>query len=59
MTVVQNIYGVHNDPDVWESPEIFKVERHLDCDGKFVKSPFVIPFGVGWYYFVQNVKSIL
>ena len=47
MTVVQNIYAVHNDPEVWENPEIFKVERHLDSAGKFVKSPYVIPFGVG------------
>ena len=47
MTVVQNIYGVHNDPDVWENPELFNVERHLNEEGKFVKSNFVIPFGVG------------
>lgn len=49
-TVIENLYAVHNDENLWNKPEVFNVERHLDDDGKFVKSPNVIPFGVGIRY---------
>lgn len=51
-TVLQNVYAVHNDPHTWKDPEVFRVERHLDEGGKFVRSPNVIPFGVGTRYCV-------
>lgn len=46
-TVLENLYGVHNDPKVWDHPEEFRVERHLNEKQEFVKSKHVIPFGVG------------
>ena len=38
---------MHFDPDLFESPEEFMPERFLDKEGKFVKSPHVIPFSIG------------
>lgn len=49
-TILENLYAVHNDENLWKKPEEFCVERHLSSDGKFVKSPNVIPFGVGFRY---------
>ena len=34
-------------PVDWPDPEKFLPERHLDEDGKFVKSNRVIPFSIG------------
>lgn len=42
-----NLWAVHNDPKLWENPDIFKPERFLDQKGSFVKSNYVIPFSVG------------
>lgn len=49
-TVLENLYAVHNDEVYWEKPEEFRVERHLNDSGIFVKSPNVVPFGVGYRY---------
>jgi len=38
---------VHNDPKLWNEPEKFIPERHLNNGGSFVKSNHVIPFSVG------------
>ncbi|XP_076802912.1 cytochrome P450 2U1-like [Clavelina lepadiformis] len=46
--IFTNIWNVHNDSRVWKNPEIFNPERHLDENGKFVKSSHVIPFAVGY-----------
>lgn len=48
-TVVENLYGVHNHPSNWDKPYEFIPERHLE-DGKFVKNPNIIPFGLGARY---------
>uniref|UniRef100_H2YB90 Cytochrome P450 2U1 n=1 Tax=Ciona savignyi TaxID=51511 RepID=H2YB90_CIOSA len=45
--VFTNLWAVHNDPDVWDEPNKFKPERHLDDKGNFVHSNHVIPFSVG------------
>nr|XP_002123213.4 cytochrome P450 2U1-like [Ciona intestinalis] len=42
-----NLWAVHNDPNTWEEPSMFKPERHLDESGHFVQSKHVIPFSVG------------
>ena len=42
-----NLWWVHNDPKIWGDPDQFRPERHLDEDGRFVKSRYVIPFAVG------------
>uniref|UniRef100_H2YAB3 Uncharacterized protein n=1 Tax=Ciona savignyi TaxID=51511 RepID=H2YAB3_CIOSA len=46
-TISTNIWAVHNNPDVWDEPNKFKPERHLDDKGNFVQSKHVIPFSVG------------
>ncbi|CAK8696252.1 unnamed protein product [Clavelina lepadiformis] len=45
--VLVNLWAVHNDPDYWDEPEIFKPERFIDDQGRFVKSSHVIPFSLG------------
>ena len=39
-------------PTIWNDklfpePHVFKPERHLDCNGQFVKNENLTPFGVG------------
>uniref|UniRef100_H2YS89 Uncharacterized protein n=1 Tax=Ciona savignyi TaxID=51511 RepID=H2YS89_CIOSA len=46
-TIYVNLWAVHNNPDVWDEPNKFKPERHLDDKGNFVQSNHVIPFSVG------------
>ncbi|KAG8197710.1 hypothetical protein JTE90_001634 [Oedothorax gibbosus] len=47
-TTIANIHAVHNDPDYWDEPEIFKPERFLSADGKeVVKNECWIPFSMG------------
>ena len=38
---------MHNDPLNWPEPHKFIPERHLDGNGKFVKSSKIIPFSIG------------
>ena len=45
--VAANLWGVQNDPNIWENPEEFRPERHINSKGEFVKSDRVIPFSVG------------
>jgi len=47
LQILANIWSVHNDPELWPDPRRFDPGRHLDEDGKFVKSDKVIPFSVG------------
>ncbi|XP_035207336.1 cytochrome P450 2J6-like [Stegodyphus dumicola] len=48
MTVIANIYAIHNDPDYWDEPHLFKPERFLSEDGKeVVKHECWIPFSLG------------
>jgi cytochrome P450 len=42
-----NIWSVLHDREHWSDPEVFRPERFLDTDGKFVKDEWLIPFGVG------------
>nr|XP_039272304.1 cytochrome P450 1A1-like [Styela clava] len=43
-----NLWSVHHDLKYWgPDVEAFRPDRHLDKDGKFVKSDHVIPFSVG------------
>ncbi|XP_076824079.1 cytochrome P450 2J4-like [Clavelina lepadiformis] len=47
VTVMGNIWAVHNDPDVWDEPNKFKPERFINENRDFVQSNRVIPFGLG------------
>ena len=47
LQVFPNLWAVHNDPQLWKNPEKFIPERHLDINGNFVKSNYVIPFSLG------------
>lgn len=47
MTVIANIYAVHNDPAHWENPGEFRPERFLTPDGKVLKDEQWIPFSLG------------
>nr|CAB3235522.1 cytochrome P450 2C42-like [Phallusia mammillata] len=42
-----NLWAVHNNPELWDKPHEFNPHRHLDENGHFVASPYVIPFGIG------------
>ncbi|GFG40194.1 hypothetical protein Cfor_09782 [Coptotermes formosanus] len=46
-TILVNIWSVLHDREHWSDPEVFRPERFLDADGKFVKDERLIPFGVG------------
>ncbi|XP_069672280.1 methyl farnesoate epoxidase-like [Periplaneta americana] len=45
--VLVNLYSLFQDKEHWGDPEVFRPERFLDADGKFVKDEWMIPFGVG------------
>jgi methyl farnesoate epoxidase/farnesoate epoxidase len=38
---------VFQDKEHWGDPEVFRPERFLDADGRFVKDDWLIPFGIG------------
>jgi len=42
-----NTYSVHHDDSFWIDPQIFRPERHLDSEGKLIKTDHFIPFGTG------------
>ena len=44
--LLTNIWGIHHDEKLWSQPEQFMPGRHLDADGKFLKSDNWIPFNV-------------
>ena len=49
-TVFINQYRIHNNPKEWNEPMLFKPERFLDADRKFVgwtRTPAFLPFGIG------------
>nr|XP_002128140.1 cytochrome P450 2D28-like [Ciona intestinalis] len=45
--VLTNIWGIHHDEKLWKNPYDFNPERHLDSNGKFIKSSKVIQFNIG------------
>jgi len=45
--VTENLPAVHFDSNLFENPEKFQPERHLDDNGNFIKSKYVIPFSLG------------
>ena len=45
--VFGSIYHIMNDPEHFKNPHVFKPERFIDEQGKFVADERVTPFGVG------------
>ena len=45
--ILTNIWGIHHDEKLWPDSERFMPERHLDKNGKFLKSDNWMPFNVG------------
>lgn len=42
-----NAWGVHNDPQYWGDPEVFRPERFLNEKGEAVTPEYFIPFSAG------------
>ena len=45
--VFGSLYHIMNDPEHFKNPHVFKPERFIDGEGKFVPDEQVAPFGVG------------
>ena len=46
--IIANLWSVHMDKTIWGSePEAFRPERHLDEDGIFHKSEYMVTFSMG------------
>ncbi|KAJ9598796.1 hypothetical protein L9F63_026670, partial [Diploptera punctata] len=41
------IYSLFQDKEHWGDPEVFRPERFLNSEGKYVKDDWMIPFGAG------------
>jgi cytochrome P450 len=41
------LWSVLHDREHWGDPEVFRPERFLDADGRFIKDEFMIQFGAG------------
>ncbi|PSN29285.1 hypothetical protein C0J52_28466, partial [Blattella germanica] len=46
-TVLVNISGVLSDRKHWGDPEVYRPERFIDSEGKFVRDEWMINFGLG------------
>lgn len=49
------LWAVHMDEKTWEDPEIFKLHRFIDENGRFFKSENFIPFQAGTILFIGNI----
>jgi len=47
--VAFSLYNYMQDKDIWGDPELFRPERFLDSQGKFISNPnsFYVPFSAG------------
>lgn len=42
-----NLWSVLHDREHWGDPEVFRPERFIDTEGKFIKDEWMIQFGAG------------
>ena len=54
-----NLYSVHMDESYWENPEIFRPERHINQEGKLIKTDHLLPFGDGNRVVAIELRHIL
>ena len=47
--IVSNLWWIHNDPDVWTDPHVFRPERFLNDNGEFGVKDNYMPYGSGGY----------
>uniref|UniRef100_A0A8C3WPV0 Cytochrome P450 n=1 Tax=Catagonus wagneri TaxID=51154 RepID=A0A8C3WPV0_9CETA len=45
--ILPNLWSVHRDPAIWETPDDFCPNRFLDDQGQLIKKESFIPFGIG------------
>ncbi|CAG7721845.1 unnamed protein product, partial [Allacma fusca] len=45
--LIQNLWGIQHDPEVWDEPEEFRPERFLGDSGRFQKNENLVLFGPG------------
>ena len=45
--VLFDLHHIHNDPDYWGDPEVFRPERFLTSSGQLRKDDRLLPFGTG------------
>ena len=45
--IIMNLHSISHDASLWENPEEFKPERHLDTNGMLDKRSPVVQFGLG------------
>merc|ERR1719481_554813 len=46
-SIVANLSAIMHNPKYFEEPQHFRPERHLDASGRFMKSEYMVPFGIG------------
>nr|CAD7571450.1 unnamed protein product [Timema californicum] len=45
--LIPSLWTLMHDKEHWGDPEVFRPQRFLDTEGKFVKDDWMIPFGMG------------
>ena len=45
--LIANLKSLHMDKEHWGDPEVFRPERFINEDGKFIDDPWLMPFGHG------------
>nr|CAD7611351.1 unnamed protein product [Timema genevievae] len=45
--LIVSLWSLLHDKDHWGDPEVFRPQRFIDSDGKFVKNEWLTPFGIG------------
>ncbi|CAG7679457.1 unnamed protein product [Allacma fusca] len=48
--IIGNLYAVHHDPEIWESPQVFRPERFLDESNALINTEKIVPFSTGKRY---------
>lgn len=55
--IMPNIWAIHHDPAIWDSPDEFRPERFLDNQGHLQRREELIPFSIGKEFYFQLVRK--